>query len=114
MNEPNLGHVYAQNQWHQPVFIVGNNEFWSSLRDAIDKILDTEKAATIQVCTSDGESYSLHAIREDSAYFDESQGDSNQFWGSQAWAELKLPYTDKECHIGDNIDPATFYQKWVS
>ena len=93
-----LVHVYAQAQYHDDCYVVGNLEGLKRLRAALDKCISTVEAkdpdgiadpakyciAKAEVMTSDGEGYDLKVQLDDSD------------WQGVDWAKLALPYEDRE------------------
>lgn len=61
-------HIYAQQQWHDEAYIVGERDRLESLRDAITVALETGQCKVLAFC-NDGEGYDLHVIclREEQA-----------------------------------------------
>ena len=80
-----LLHVYGQYSKHDEVYIVGNKEALTKLRDslnsALSKKFDEEgvELHAIEFMTGDGEGYEMHIIRNDTAW--------------TGWSKLGLPYT---------------------
>ena len=56
-------HLYAQYQWHEEAFIVGDRRALMKLRNAIDEAFESDdglgKASTF---TADGEGYPVHVV----------------------------------------------------
>lgn len=52
-------HVYSQGFCHDPVGILGTKESLISLRDAINKAIETESVSSCLQFTKDGEGYSF-------------------------------------------------------
>ena len=82
--EPALMHIYGQDVWHAPAWIVGNRAGLEALREAITVALDKPRSEAI-VMAGDGEGYAVQVIRDDRSFFDQKPGD----WD---WA---VPYTDE-------------------
>lgn len=56
-------HIYAQSQWHDEAYIVGNHSALRTLRDAIDKaLLSGNGMAEVQTFAEDGEGYDIHVM----------------------------------------------------
>ena len=83
-------HVYAQDQWHEDAFIVGDRAALVKLRDAIVQALDgdadpfddtisREGLGKTAVFAADGEGYSLHVVAID----------------AERMERMKLPYTGR-------------------
>lgn len=72
-------HIYAQTQWHDEAYIVGNRAGLTALRDALTRLLDeAASTATLPAYTNDGEGYDLTVRLADQRIFD----------------ALTVPYTD--------------------
>lgn len=54
-------HIYAQAQWHDPAFIVGDRAALERLRDALQQALEKGYARP-QAMTTDGEGYVVHVV----------------------------------------------------
>lgn len=62
-------HVYAQRQWHDEAFIVGDVLALTELRDALDVALASGRGSAL-VFAADGEGYRLHVVRHETARMD--------------------------------------------
>jgi len=62
-------HVYAQGQWHDEAFIVGDALALTQLRDALDKAIASGHGSAM-VFAADGEGYRLHVVRHETARMD--------------------------------------------
>lgn len=72
-------HLYAQSQWHDDAYLVGNRPALTALRDALTRLLDgSASTETLLVYANDGEGYDLLARLVDQPVFD----------------ALTAPYTD--------------------
>ncbi len=72
-------HLYAQSQWHDEAYIVGNRAALTALRDALTRLLDgAASTETLPAYTNDGEGYDLLVRLADQRIFD----------------ALTVPYTD--------------------
>ena len=92
----NLLHIYAQEQWHDDAFIVGNRHGLEVLREAITKALEAGRASGSDLYVTDGEGYEVKIICEDSG------------WREESWRSLSLPYTDEiaqDRHLDSKITP---------
>ncbi len=79
-----LLHLYAQADWHDPAFIVGNRPALLALKAAIERALsDEEGIGKADAFTADGEGYSLYVALNESEQL-----------SSLDWQGLRLPYTD--------------------
>lgn len=90
-----LLHAYGQRFWHDEALIVANKEALVKLKNAIDVALrygDGRFSST----TSDGEGYDF--------YIKCLHGEVET---NQVWANLELPYHDREMYVpkADEIDP---------
>lgn len=85
----NLLHIYAQEIWHDDVFIVASRDALYNLQAAINDAM-LKGSARFGAFASDGEGYSIYVI-----LLDEDRRDS--------WNSLRLPYTD-ECAIDRRDD----------
>lgn len=63
-------HLYAQLQWHDEAYIVGNRQALESLRDAISKVLASEGPELVDTFASDGEGYCVAVALSDDETFD--------------------------------------------
>ena len=81
-------HIYAQAQWHDDVWIVGDKEGLRLLRDAIDKALSEGKAESDHVFTADGEGYRVHVLS----------------LSEEDMVSLAMPYTDESIRV-DGVWP---------
>lgn len=79
-------HIFAQHDWHDDAYIVGEREALEALRDAIDRVLSANKAQVMGAFVSDGEGFNVIVAPLEEAQFD----------------KLKLPYTGK--NAGDKRD----------
>jgi hypothetical protein len=53
-------HLYAQAQWHDDAYLVGNRGGLTALRDALTRLLDgSASKETVLAYTNDGEGYDL-------------------------------------------------------
>lgn len=81
MNDENkkygTAHIYAQSQWHDEAFIVGDVLALTQLRDALNVALETGRSSAL-VFAADGEGYRLHVVRHETARMD----------------RMRLPYSD--------------------
>jgi len=87
MNETTpILHVFGQLMWHAPVYLAGNAVALRSLRDAIDKALNTVPGVAIaDAYVNDGEGYEVVVAvvgnadmdRMATAYLDEIAGGGN-------------------------------------
>jgi len=79
-----LLHLYAQTNWHDPAFIVGNRPALLALKAAIERALsDEEGMGKADAFTADGEGYSLYVALN-----------ASEQLSSLDWQGLRLPYTD--------------------
>lgn len=62
-------HVYAQRQWHDEAFIVGDTLALTELRDALSAALEAGRGSAL-VMAADGEGYHLHVVRHETARMD--------------------------------------------
>ena len=62
-------HVYAQSQWHDEAFIVGDVLALTELRDALDKAIASGRGSAL-VFAADGEGYRLHVVRHETTRMD--------------------------------------------
>lgn len=76
----NLLHIYSQNYWHSPAYIVGDKETLLALKEAIDKAL-TQNQSSFESSTIDGEGYDVKVFLKESS--------NEEYWDNAA-----LPYTD--------------------
>jgi hypothetical protein len=76
-------HVYAQEQWHDEAFIVGDARALAQLRDAIETALASGRGSAL-VMAADGEGYRLHVVRHETARMD----------------RMVLPYADSSRILG--------------
>lgn len=83
MNEPRLLHIYAQDYWHTPAFIVGDVTALTALRDALNRALENGVAGALAFC-NDGEGYNAIVAKVDEETFN----------------TLSQPYTDECCAGG--------------
>jgi hypothetical protein len=69
--EKDLGtlHLYAQEQWHDEAYIVGDYAALKQLRDALDMALETGRCSML-VFAADGEGYRLHVVQHETARMD--------------------------------------------
>ena len=59
-------HIYGQELWHEPAFIVGDRESLQALAKAIEIALSRESgSASAQTMTEDGEGYITFVIARD-------------------------------------------------
>lgn len=84
-----LLHVWAQEMWHEEVFIIGNNDGLQQLRDVIGEALKGISAKTDgrkrpALMTNDGEGFTVHVICDDKSDWNAKDG---------AWAKRAVPYT---------------------
>lgn len=90
-----ISHIFAQSQWHDEAFLIGNREALTQIRDALNDLLKEEAPKAQQkvtLTTSDGEGYELFCILLD------------ENWQSPVWQSLELPYTDEVAKICSNFD----------
>lgn len=107
MKNKNL-HIYAQQAWHDPAFVIGNREALICLRDAINSALkngldDQSNNLGQEYFTSDGEGYPVIVLVEEN---------------NKKWIDYAVPYTkdfaeEKFNHEGI-ISPELAYQKKCS
>ena len=57
-------HVYAQDQWHDEAFLVGDRAALEKVRAAIDAALESGFGKAV-ASAADGEGYHLHVVRHD-------------------------------------------------
>lgn len=83
-------HLYAQQLWHDPAWIVGDKQALYELREAIDHAIKDGNTC-LEFETSDGEGYSLYVAELGSK--------------EMAWEQLDLPYTDRSLMGFKDIRP---------
>ena len=85
--DPNLLHIYAQEQWHGEAYIVGNRGGLQELKRAIEQALRNGKGETgrygTYVCPNDGEGYKVKITM------------NNTDWLGAFWDKLALSYTEE-------------------
>lgn len=90
MNDPKDAidlHLYAQSQWHDEAYLVGNRTGLVALRDAFTRLLDEDQTtATVLAYVNDGEGYDLIVHKVPRAVFD----------------RLRKPYTDPIATAGQS------------
>jgi hypothetical protein len=69
-------HIFAQAQWHDDAFIIGNREGLMRIRDAIDRALGENVRDAAAVSVSDGEGYTCFVAVE------------------EGMDDVRVPYTD--------------------
>jgi hypothetical protein len=80
-----LLHIYAQQQWHDNAFIIGDREGLEILREAIDKALQTDGPINANVFANDGEGYTVVILCTE----------SHCEMVNAYWDKLAVPYTDE-------------------
>jgi hypothetical protein len=84
-------HLYAQDSWHDPAYIVGSRQALQALRDGLDVALRGDDAQ-VQVMVNDGEGHTVHVTIVDEALSD----------------RLNLPYIDciaRDSNGADALQP---------
>ncbi|RIV26406.1 hypothetical protein D2Q93_04340 [Alicyclobacillaceae bacterium I2511] len=80
-NRPNLLHLHAQQEWHQPAFILGNKAGLLALRNTIDTAIQQGSSHALTM-TRDGEKFDLYVLMDDTD------------WQSESWRKAAVPYTE--------------------
>lgn len=90
MDKEAVLHIYGQWIWHDSAVIAGNKAGLMALRDAIQRVLvnGADSKAIAEVFVIDGEGYDIQVFLENTSDI----------------ASRKLPYTDPDCHTGENPD----------
>lgn len=86
-------HLYAQEQWHSPAYIVGDREGLMKLCHAITLALgDVDYQSSAEFFTNDGEGYQLFI----------------KMMTSELMEKAQLPYTDAEVQDESKLHPSAF------
>ena len=85
-------HIYGQNAHHDPVWIVGNTEALTDLREAIDRAISHQDSFGVveNTKTADGEGYDIVVV------------EGVEDWQDETWVKLVAPYTAD--YAKDNAD----------
>ena len=84
MNEndcPDILHIHAQQEWHQPAFVLGNKAGLLALRNTIDTAIQ-QGSGRVLAMTQDGEEYGIYVLMDDTD------------WQSESWKKAAVPYTE--------------------
>jgi len=73
-------HIYAQDIFHAPAYVIGNREGLEQLRDAINIAL-VDGVASKVAFASDGEGYEIYVGKTST---------------NKQWSNVQMPYTDHE------------------
>ncbi len=76
-----LLHIYGQEAFHDEVYIVGNKEALTDLRNAIDMVLAECLSCRTGVSVNDGEGYDVIVVKDDND------------WKNESWIKRAVPYT---------------------
>lgn len=87
LQDPAFLHIYAQKEWHDDVYIIGNQKGLETLcrviKTALEKGMansDDDKMSDGMVFAGDGEGYSIKVIR---------------YRSNDDWPRLAVPYVDE-------------------